>query len=224
LRRSVATLVAGCALAALAAGCGSVGRVEDASTSGGQALFQENCGSCHTLADAGTQGQVGPNLDQAFAYARKDQEDQGFHESTIRDVVRGQIAYPVEEPPTGDPGMPANILTGEDADTVAAYVASVAGLPVAGGGGQATGGGATAGKSTDGKTIFETAGCATCHTLAAGDATGNVGPNLDDAKPPKELVVDRVTNGMGAMPSFKSTLSPEQIEAVATFVSENAGG
>jgi mono/diheme cytochrome c family protein len=222
LRRSFAAIVAGCAVAALAAGCGSVGHVEEPSTAGGQQLFQENCGSCHTLADAGTQGQVGPNLDQAFAYARKDQGDQGFQESTIRDVVRGQIAYPVEDPPTGDPGMPANILTGEDADIVASYVASVAGLPVAGGG-QATGGGATAGKSTDGKTVFASAGCSSCHTLAAADATGNVGPNLDEAKPPMALVVDRVTNGKGPMPSFKGTLSPEQIQAVAKFVSENAG-
>ena len=68
---------------------GSVGHVEEASSSGGQELFKANCGSCHTLADAGTTGTVGPNLDEAFAYARKDQEDQGFQESTIRDVVRG---------------------------------------------------------------------------------------------------------------------------------------
>jgi mono/diheme cytochrome c family protein len=224
LRHRHATLFAVVALAVLTAGCGTVGRVEDPSASGGKELFTANCGSCHTLADAGTTGTIGPNLDEAFAYSRQDQGDQGFHESTIRDVVRGQIAYPVEDPPTDSPGMPANILTGDDADTVASYVASVAGLPVAGGGGTATGGGATAGKSTDGKTIFETAGCSSCHTLAAGDAKGTVGPNLDEAKPPMALVVDRVTNGKGVMPSFKGSLSDAQIQAVAKFVSENAGG
>jgi mono/diheme cytochrome c family protein len=50
-----------------------------------------------------------------------------------------------------------------------------------------------------------------------------VGPNLDQAKPDEELVVDRVTNGQGAMPSFKDSLSEDQIQAVADFVSRNAG-
>ena len=45
-----------------------------------------------------------------------------------------------------------------------------------------------------------------------------MGPNLDDAKPSKELVTDRVTNGKGAMPSFKDSYSTEQIAAVADFV------
>jgi mono/diheme cytochrome c family protein len=31
----------------------------------GKAVFTANCGGCHTLEDAGTNGQVGPNLDQA---------------------------------------------------------------------------------------------------------------------------------------------------------------
>jgi mono/diheme cytochrome c family protein len=77
--------------------------------------------------------------------------------------------------------------------------------------------------STDGKAIFESAGCSGCHTLAAAGSNGTVGPNLDDAKPSKELAVDRVTNGQGGMPSFKGQLSEAQIEAVATFVAENAG-
>jgi mono/diheme cytochrome c family protein len=79
------------------------------------------------------------------------------------------------------------------------------------------------GGSTDGKAIFESAGCSGCHTLAAAGSSGTVGPNLDDAKPSKELAIDRVTNGQGGMPSFKGQLSEAQIEAVATFVSENAG-
>jgi mono/diheme cytochrome c family protein len=121
--------------------------------------------------------------------------------------------------------MPANIFEGQDADDVATYVASVAGLDAEGnpidpanppkptppGGG------------TDGKAIFASAGCSGCHTLAAAGASGTVGPNLDEAKPSKELAIDRVTNGRGGMPSFKGQLSDAQIEAVATFVAENAG-
>ena len=57
----------------------------------------------------------------------------------------------------------------------------------------------------------------------AAGSNGTVGPNLDDAKPSKDLAVDRITNGQGGMPSFKGQLSEAQIEAVATFVSENAG-
>ena len=60
--------------------------------------------------------------------------------------------------------------------------------------------------------------------LADAGATGNVGPNLDETRPGQELVVDRVTNGQGAMPAFRGQLSPEQIEAVAEYVSSVAGG
>jgi mono/diheme cytochrome c family protein len=81
----------------------------------------------------------------------------------------------------------------------------------------------SAGDPTAGKSVFETAGCVSCHTLKAANATGTVGPNLDDAKPPAELVVDRVTNGKGVMPSFKGQLSEKQIQDVAAFVSSTAG-
>ena len=76
------------------------------------------------------------------------------------------------------------------------------------------------GGAPDGKAIFAEAGCGGCHTLEAAGASGTVGPNLDDAKPPKELVIDRVTNGKGVMPSFKDTYSAEQIAAVADYVSQ----
>jgi mono/diheme cytochrome c family protein len=79
------------------------------------------------------------------------------------------------------------------------------------------------GSTAAGKEVFESAGCATCHTLADAGATGTVGPNLDDAKPSADLVVERVTNGMGAMPSFKGQLSEEQITEVAAYVSSAAG-
>jgi len=217
VRRPVA--LAAVAAALVAAGCGSEGIPSSGSTSQGQTLFAEKCGSCHTLAAAGTKGQIGPNLDDAFRQARKD----GFDESTISALVRNQIAYPIEHPGTGVPGMPANIVTGEDADSVALYVASVAATgarPPAPGG---AGGGGGGGGKPDGKQIFESAGCAGCHTLADAGSNGNVGPNLDDAKPPKALVVDRVTNGQGAMPSFKGQLSEAEIQAVADYVSSAAG-
>jgi mono/diheme cytochrome c family protein len=50
-----------------------------------------------------------------------------------------------------------------------------------------------------------------------------VGPNLDESQPSNELVVDRVTNGLGAMPPFAGTLSEEQIADVAAYVSQTAG-
>ena len=207
-------------IAALAASaCGTTGLSEAGSgdTTRGKELFKSKCGQCHTLADAGTKGVIGPNLDDAFRQSRAD----GLGVGTIRSVVRGQISYAVEEPTTGSPGMPADIVTGDDAESVAAYVASVASLPVRAEPGTATGGGE--GGTVDGKAIFAEAGCGGCHTLKAAGASGNVGPNLDDAKPSKELVIDRVTNGMGVMPSFKGSYSPEQIAAVADFVVANAG-
>jgi cytochrome c oxidase subunit 1 len=75
--------------------------------------------------------------------------------------------------------------------------------------------------ATAGKQVFATAGCASCHTLAAAGAKGTVGPNLDQRKPTKALVVQRVTNGKGAMPSFKGQLTARQIDDVAAFVFES---
>jgi mono/diheme cytochrome c family protein len=80
----------------------------------------------------------------------------------------------------------------------------------------------TAGDAAAGKQVFESAGCASCHTLADAGATGAVGPNLDEAKPPATLVVDRVTHGKGAMPSFEGQLSETQIQDVAAYVSSVA--
>jgi mono/diheme cytochrome c family protein len=79
------------------------------------------------------------------------------------------------------------------------------------------------GDAAAGKKVFQTAGCTSCHTLADAGSTGTVGPNLDDAKPSSDLVVDRVTNGKGVMPSFKDQLSATQIQDVAAYVSSVAG-
>lgn len=99
--------------------------------------------------------------------------------------------------------------------------------PAPGGGGETpttpTTPSAPTGDATAGKQVFETAGCTSCHTLKDAGATGTVGPNLDDAKPPATLVVDRVTHGKGVMPSFSGQLSEQQIQDVAAYVSSVAG-
>ena len=80
------------------------------------------------------------------------------------------------------------------------------------------------GDPTAGKAIFTSAGCVGCHTLADAGSTGNVGPNLDEAKPDSELVVKRVTNGMGVMPAFAGQLTDQQIADVAAYVVQATGG
>ena len=80
------------------------------------------------------------------------------------------------------------------------------------------------GDATAGKVVFESAGCKGCHTLKDAGATGTVGPNLDEAKPPLSLVVTRVTKGAGAMPSFAGQLSDKQIADVAAYVVKATGG
>jgi mono/diheme cytochrome c family protein len=88
-----------------------------------------------------------------------------------------------------------------------------------------TAGGASAGQGDPaaGKKVFQTAGCGGCHTLKDAGTNGQVGPNLDQAKPSADRVVDRVTNGKGAMPSFKGQLTDKQIQDVAAYVSSVAG-
>jgi mono/diheme cytochrome c family protein len=227
-RRAVGVCAAVAAAFALT-GCGSVGLSEagEGDVVAGKELYVEKCGSCHVLEDAGTQGVIGPNLDDAFEQSRAD----GLGDTTIQSVVRTQIAYPVEEPTTGTPGMPADLVTGDDAVSVAAYVASVAGLPRTGQpasadddtGEETDTTAKESGGQVDGGAVFAEAGCGSCHALAAANATGAIGPDLDEAKPSKELTLERVTEGMGAMPSFADQLSPEQIAAVADYVSANAG-
>ena len=87
-----------------------------------------------------------------------------------------------------------------------------------------TSGGAPQGDPVAGKAIFTGAsGCTGCHTLADAGSNGTVGPNLDDAMPSFDLAFDRVTNGQGAMPSFKTSLTDQQRADVAAYVSSVAG-
>jgi cbb3-type cytochrome c oxidase subunit III len=197
VRRSAALVVLATAL--LAAGCGT-GGISKGDPDQGKKLFLDKCGGCHTLADAGTHGTQGPNLDDAFASSLK----QGVEQVTIEQVVRDQIELAV-------PPMPQDLVTGSDADAVAAYVAAVAGKPPT-----------TSKASTSGKDIF-LANCGSCHTLADAGTSGTVGPNLDQLKPGELTVQRQVINGGGAMPAFKGTLTPEQITAVAKYVASSAG-
>ena len=84
-------------------------------------------------------------------------------------------------------------------------------------------GGGGAARPTTGKGIYE-ANCATCHGV---DGQGGVGPELAGVVAGKypniEDQIAIVTNGKGAMPSFKSKLTPAQIQAVAKYVSSVAG-
>ena len=79
---------------------------------------------------------------------------------------------------------------------------------------------AAEGDAEEGKSIFTANGCGSCHTLDDAGSSGDVGPDLDDSKPDLQLAIDRVTNGMGAMPPFKDSLSEQQIVDVSTYVVE----
>ena len=120
------------AIIAAAAGVGGCNLVDSGTNVvNGKEQFVDNCGSCHVLARAGTTGVVGPSLDAAFQRARQD----GFGESTFEGLVHAQIDSPNRNPSVDPrtkkplPVMPADIVTGEDAEDVAAYVASAAGKP-----------------------------------------------------------------------------------------------
>ena len=224
MRPAVLVTAACAAFVALAlGGCGTGGYTSEGSQGAGKQLFVNRCGGCHTLADAGTVQTIGPNLDDAFAQAR----EAGMTSATFTQVVASQIRFPIENTSTGAPGMPGLDMTLPACDDVegdafcvpdqdqavsdvAVYVGAVAGT------------GVTAERPTDGKSIFTTA-CGSCHTLSDAGTSGTVGPNLDSSEPSQELVVDRVTNGRGAMPAFKDSLDEAQIQAVADYVSSRAG-
>ena len=80
------------------------------------------------------------------------------------------------------------------------------------------------GDAAAGEAVCASAGCGGCHTLEAAGSSGSVGPNLDDAMPPHDLVVERVTNGAGAMPSFGGQLDETQIQDVAAYVVDATQG
>lgn len=113
----LAALSAALIVALAASACG---RSQEPDLVVGKSLFTKKCGSCHTLARAATKGTQGPNLDEAFGPAKRE----GLGKKTVQGVVRDQIAFVRKKS-----SMPRNLVTGEDARDVAAYVGEVAGEP-----------------------------------------------------------------------------------------------
>ena len=212
-------LVALAALVVVASGCGTT----DSDPQRGRTLFTQKCGTCHAMAQAGTTAQIGPNLDHAFAAARAEGNDS----DTIEGVVKAQVEYP--RPSNGNPAisMPADIVTGQDLDDVAAYVGEWAGVPgaappkVAGG---------------PGAQVFANNGCGGCHTFAAAESGGVTGPDLDEqlpgetegaveemiTKPNAEIVKGYPPNVMPQ--NYEQILSAQELEDLVKYLLENAGG
>jgi mono/diheme cytochrome c family protein len=217
--RLLLVLAALVAVALPASGCGTT----TADPVRGRILFRENCGTCHTLAQAGTTAQVGPNLDDAFAAARA----AGEGGDTVEGVVKAQVEYP--RPSNQDPAvsMPADLVTGQDLDDVAAYVGLYAGVP-----------GAAPPKvpGGPGAQVFANNGCGTCHTLAAAKSGGVTGPNLDEVLPGQdeamvhESIVDpnkEIAKGYppNVMPAnFEQSLTPKEIEDLVKYLLESTSG
>ena len=199
---------------------------ENADLDRGRILFTSTCGTCHTLAQAGTSTQRAPDLDAAFADARAS----GMDNDTIEGVVQTQIANPrtvnENDPQYQKTFMPADLVTGQDAEDVAAYVASVAGVPGAAPP-EAPGG--------PGGQVFSDNGCGACHTFQAAESGGTSGPNLDEvlpgmsAKEVEQSIVNpdaKIAEGFsaGVMPTtFGDTIDPQDLMLLVEFLLENAG-
>ena len=124
LRRTVAGLTAGGALIASLGACGTDAVPQNADLIAGKRAFVKSCGACHVLNRAGTKGNQGPDLDNAF----KPSIATGFGRDTVRGVVYQQILHPARLPKDSKGYMPAKLVDGKLAHDVASYVASVAGL------------------------------------------------------------------------------------------------
>ena len=85
----------------------------------GKELFVTNCGACHTLEKAGTDGIVGPNLDELLAPPSPTPPDPATIEPRVLSAVQNGIGG----------RMPAGILSGQQAKEVAVFVANCAGSP-----------------------------------------------------------------------------------------------
>jgi mono/diheme cytochrome c family protein len=209
-------LLAAATLAIAASGCGTT----SADVDRGRSLFVQNCGNCHTMAQAGTSATIGPDLDDAFAAARSS----GQNDATIEGIVKAQVENP--RPSTDNPAvsMPAEIVTGQDLEDVAAYIGEYAGVP-----------GAAPPKvpGGPGAQVFASNGCGGCHTLAAAESGGTTGPNLDEALSGqsaamiKMSIVDpnaKLTKGFPAnvMPSnYESMIDPTELEDLVDFLVES---
>ena len=216
LTRLLLPLAALAALALTASGCGTT----TSDVTRGRILFVQKCGVCHTLAQAGTTAQVGPNLDDAFAAARS----AGEGGDTIEGVVKAQVEFPRPSSGSSNSSMPADVVTGQDLNDVAAYVGLYAGVP-----------GAAPPKAPGGPgaQVFANNGCGGCHTLAAAKAGGTTGPNLDEVLPGQsaamieESIVKpnaKIAKGYPAnvMPgNFSTLISPTELEQLVEYLVES---
>jgi mono/diheme cytochrome c family protein len=214
--RPLLALAALAAIAVAASGCGT----STADVERGRVLFIQKCGVCHEMAQAGTTAQIGPNLDDAFAAAR----EAGEGGETFEGIVESQVELP--RPSTDNPNasMPADVVTGQDLEDVAAYVGRYAGVP---------GAAPPEVQGGPGAQIFASNGCGGCHTLAAAQSGGTVGPNLDEALPGQsaamieESIADpnaKIVTGFPAnvMPAnFTQTLSPKELEDLVQYLLES---
>jgi mono/diheme cytochrome c family protein len=220
---TVRPFLAALAAAALALPLAACGRNEP-DLSNGKALFVEKCGSCHELGRAGTQGQTGPSLDAAFNAAL----EVGFTRKTVQGVVRDQIANARR-----NGQMPPNIVTGDDARDVAAYVAFATGKS-----GEDQGALAQAGLAgaSGGQQIFVAAGCGSCHTFSKAGTSGNVGPSLNDltaaakkaGEEPEKYVEQSIVDPSAVVvkgyqdgvmpPNYGERLSKKQIQALTDYL------
>jgi len=114
-RRAAIALALGAGLL-LAAGCGGDdGQAPDLAA--GKTTFGTYCASCHTLADSGKPpAYIGPNLDDSFRASR----EAGIADDQFAGLVERWIQ--IAQLP-----MPRDLVTGQDAQNVAAYIAAVAG-------------------------------------------------------------------------------------------------
>ena len=184
--------------AAVLSGCNLKNGGEDLVN--GKKLFVQDCGVCHTLQRAGARGVTGPNLDAAFQQARKD----GMKDSTFQGVVEQQIAHPNRnaqvDPKTGKtlPLMKPNIVSGQDARDVAAYVAQAVAMP-----GEDPGRLATIGASKAAGTATEQNGVLDIPVAASGlaykfaDATAQAGPITVKSENPQTTPHDIAIEGNG---------------------------
>jgi plastocyanin len=124
LTRTLIALAAGATLAAALSACGTDTVPQNADLIAGKKAFVKSCGSCHVLNRAGTKGNVGPDLDNAFREAISE----GFGRDSLRGIVHSQILHPARVPKNSPAYMPPMLVHGKLAHDVAAYVASVASL------------------------------------------------------------------------------------------------
>ncbi|NYT62339.1 cytochrome c [Alcaligenaceae bacterium] len=78
-----------------------------------------------------------------------------------------------------------------------------------------------------GKALFKSGAvpaCAICHTMEDAEASGTIGPDLDELKPDFEQVKKMMKEGAGAMPSFAATLDDKAMDAIAAYVVHATSG